>query len=188
MSHIEQLAKTGEQREQTAQGFDLYGLAACFAISAFLIICITLASDSFNLVSAVFLFALPWVLLRAGTVLTAALRFPSFFALDFLLGATVLSVAVMMWKFFVPLSLWVLLAVLLVTLAKLPRFLLPHRRDPLSAIGLLSVIISLVAAAGWSQDLLIPTKSLNGTVIFQPCSDFFIHATFVARSLGAETL
>ena len=154
----------------------------------FFIVWITLASKSLNFGAVLFLFALPWVLLRAGAIVTAALRFPSFFALDFLLGVTVVSVAVMGWKFFVPVSLWVLLVVLLVAVASIPKLLPRHRRDRLSALGLLGVIISLFAATGWSQDLILPTTPLDGTVLFKPWSDFFIHATFVARSLGAETL
>jgi hypothetical protein len=187
MSQIQQFS-TDEQRQQSARGFDSYGLIACLVISIFLIVWITLASKSLSFGSIVFLFALPWVLLRAGAIVTAALRFPSFFALDFLLGVTVISVAVMSWKFFVPVSLWVLLIVLLVAVATVPRLLPRHRRDPLSALGLLGLIVSLVAATGWSQDLIFPTTSVNGTVVFKPWSDFFIHATLVARSLGTETL
>ena len=183
-----QLAKTGEQKQQPVPGFDSYGLLACLLISIFLIVWITLASKSLNFGSVVFLFALPWVLLRAGAIVTAALRFPSFFALDFLLGVTVVSVAVMSWKLFVPVSLWVLLIVLLVAVASIPKLLPRHRRDSLSALGLLSIILSLIAATGWSQDLIFPTTSVNGTVVFKPWSDFFTHATIVARSLGAETL
>ena len=188
MSQIQQLAKTGEQERQPASGFDGYGSLACIVISIFLVVWITLATKSLNFGSVVFLFALPWVLLRAGAIVTAALRFPSFFALDFLLGVTVISVGVMTWTFFVPVSLWVLLIVLLAAVASIPRFLPSHRRDPLSALGLLSVIVSLVAATGWSQDLIFPTTSVDGAVVFKPWSDFFIHATFVARSLRAETL
>jgi hypothetical protein len=188
MSQIQQLAKTGEQERQPASGFDGYGSLACIVISIFLVVWITLATKSLNFGSAVFLFALPWVLLRAGAIVTGALRFPSFFALDFLLGVTVISVGVMTWTFFVPVSLWVLLIVLLAAVASIPRFLPSHRRDPLSALGLLSVIVSLVAATGWSQDLIFPTTSVDGAVVFKPWSDFFIHATFVARSLRAETL
>ena len=188
MTQIQQLASTDEQKQQRARGFDSYGLVACLVISIFFIVWITLATKSLNFGSIVFLFALPWVLLRAGAIVTAALRFPSFFALDFLLGVTVISVAVMSWTFFVPLSLWVLLIVLLVAIASIPKLLPRHRRDPLSALGLLSVIVSLVAATGWSQDLIFPTTPLDGTVVFKPWSDFFIHATFVARSLGSETL
>jgi hypothetical protein len=188
MSHIEQLAEPDEQKQQPARRFDSYGLLACLLISAFLIVWITLASKSLNFGSVVFLFALPWVLLRAGAIVTAALRFPSFFALDFLLGVTVVSVAVMTWKFFVPVSLWVLLIVLIVAAASIRKLLPRHRRDPLSALGLLSIIVSLVAATGWSQDLILPTTSVDGAVVFKPWSDFFIHATLVARSLGIETL
>jgi hypothetical protein len=188
MSRIEKLAKTGEQKQQAVRGLDSHGLLACLLISIFLIVWITLASKSLNFGSVAFLFALPWVLLRAGAIVTAALRFPSFFALDFLLGVTVVSVAVMSWKFFVPLSLWVLLIVLLVAVATIPRLLPRYRRDPLSPLGLLSVIVSLVAATGWSQDLIFPTAPVNGAVVFKPWSDFFIHSTMVARSLGAETL
>ncbi len=187
MSQIQQFSKD-EQQQQSARSFDRYGLVACFLISVFLVAWITLAAKSLNVGSVVFLFALPWVLLRAGAIVTTALRFPSFFALDFLLGVTVVSVVVMSWTFFVPLSLWILLIVLLVAVASIPK-VFPHgRREPLSALGLLSVIVSLVAATGWSQDLIFPTTSLNGTVVFKPWSDFFIHATFVARSLGSETL
>jgi hypothetical protein len=188
MSQTQQLANTGAQEQQTARGFDSYGLLACLVISVFLIVWITLASKSLNFGTFIFLLALPWVLLRAGAIVTATLRFPSFFALDFLLGVTVVSVAVMSWKFFVPLSLWLLLILLLIAVASIPKLLPPHQRDSLSALGLLSVIISLVAATGWSQDLIFPTTPVNGTVIFKPWSDFFIHASFVARSLEAETL
>src|SRR4029453_14419863 len=156
MSHIKQLPETDEQKQQPASGFDKYGLVACLVISTFFIVWITLATKSLNFGSVVFLFALPWILLRAGAIVTGALRFPSFFALDFLLGATVVSVAVMNWKFFVPFSLWILLIVLLVAVAGVPKLLPRHRRDPLSALGLVSVIVSLVAATGWSQDLFFP--------------------------------
>src|SRR6476661_9889615 len=160
MSRIQQLAGTDEQKQKSARGFDSYGLVACLVISIFFIVWITLATNSLNFGSIVFLFALPWVLLRAGAIVTAALRFPSFFALDFILGVTVISVAVMSWTFFVPLSLWVLLIMLLVAIASVPRLLPRHRRDPLSALGLLTVIVSLVAATGWSQDLIFPTTPL----------------------------
>src|SRR5258708_12336719 len=132
MSQIQQLASTDEQKEQSARGLDSYGLVACLVISIFFIVWITLATKSLNFGSLVFLFALPWVLLRAGAIVTAALRFPSFFALDFLLGVTVVSVAVMGWTFFVPLSLWFLLIVLLSPLAIIPKLLPLPPRVPLS--------------------------------------------------------
>ena len=188
MSQIQQLANTGEQKQQPERSLDSYGLVACVVISIFLIVWITLVTKSLNFGTVVFLLALPWVLLRSGGIVTAALRFPSFFALDFLLGASVISVAVMTWTFFVPVSLWVLLIVLLVAGASIPRLLPRQRRDPLSALGLLSVIVSLIAATGWSQDLIFPTNSINDAIVFKPWSDFFIHATFVARSLTANTL
>ena len=188
MSHIQQLASTDEQKQQPTRKFDSYGLAACLVISVFLIVWITLAAKSLNFGSVIFLFALPWVLLRAGAIVTAALRFPSFFALDFILGATVVSVAVMTWTFFVPLSLWVVLIALLLAAAIIPKLVARHSRDPLSALGLLGVIVSLVAATGWSQDLIFSTTPLDGAIVFKPWSDYFIHATFVARSLRSETL
>src|SRR5258707_3786540 len=114
MSQIQQLASTDEQKDQSARGFDSYGLVACLVISIFFIGWITVANKSLNFGSVVFLFALPWVLLRAGAIVTAALRFPSFFALDFLLGVTVVSIALLSWKFFLPLSLRILLIVVLV--------------------------------------------------------------------------
>src|SRR6476661_6278358 len=116
MSRIQQLATTGEQKQQPVRGLDSYGLVACLVISIFFIAWITLAFKSLNFGSVVFLFALPWVLLRAGAIVTAALRFPSFFALDFLLGVAVLSIAVMAWKVLIPLSLWLLLVVILVAI------------------------------------------------------------------------
>jgi hypothetical protein len=188
MSQIQQLANTGEQKQQSARSFDSYGLVACVVISIFLIIWITLVTKSLNFSTVVFLVALPWILLRTGGIVTTALHFPSFFALDFLLGVTVISVAVMTWTFFVPVSLWVLLIVILVSVASIPRLLPHHRRDPLSALGLLSVIVSLIAATGWSQDLIFPTNSIDDAIVFKPWSDFFIHATFVARSLRGNTL
>src|SRR5690242_8406290 len=188
MSSTRQLAKTGQQERQTCSDFDGYGLVACVVMSMFFIVWIRLASKSLNFGAVLFLFTLPWVLLRAGAMVTTALRFASFFALDFLLGVTVVSVAVMGWKFFVPLSLWVLLIALLVAVVGIPKLLPRHRRDRLSGLGLLAVIISLFAATGWSRDLIFPTTPLDGTVLFKPWSDFFIHATFVARSLRAETL
>ena len=54
--------------------------------------------------------------------------------------------------------------------------------------GLLSVIVCLVAATGWSQDLILPTNSIEDGIVFKPWSDFFVHATIVPRSLGAQTL
>src|SRR6476469_2741432 len=120
MSHIQQLASTDEQKQQPTRKFDSYGLAACLVISVFLIVWITLAAKSLNFGSVMFLFALPWVLLRAGAIVTAALRFPSFFALDFLLGVTVISVAVMSWTFFVPLSVFAVLFIIMIVIASIP--------------------------------------------------------------------
>src|SRR6187551_1505494 len=128
MSHTQQFAETGEQKQQSARGFDSYGLLACIVISIFLVVWITLASKSLNFGTVVFLFALPWVLLRAGAIVTAVLRFPSFFALDFLLGVTVISVGVMTWTFFVPLSLWVVLIGLLLAAAIIPKLFKRHSR------------------------------------------------------------
>ena len=188
MRDIQQLTKTMEQKQEPARGFDTCGLLACLAISIFLVVWITLASGSFNLRSAVFLLGLPWALLRAGGIITAALRLPSFFALDFLLGVAIVSVGVMAWKIFVPLSLWVALIVLLIAVVGIPKFLPEHQRDPVSALGLLSVIASLAAATGWCEDLILPTSSVQGGIVFKPWSDFFVHATIVARSLGNQTL
>src|SRR5512132_1693698 len=188
MRHTQQLPGTTEHKLQPARGFDTYSLLACLAISAFLIAWITLASGRFNLRSALFLLVLPWILLRAGGIIAAALRLPSFFALDFLLGVAIVSVGVMPWKIFVPLSLWVALIILLIAVAGIPKFLPDHQRDPVSALGLLSVIVSLVAATGWCQDLILPTTSVEGGIVFKPWSDFFLHATIVARSLGNQTL
>jgi hypothetical protein len=184
-----QLATTKiEAKQQSVRPFDWRCLLACLAISTFLVVWITFASRSFNLYSGVFLFVLPWVLLRAGGVITTALRLPSFFALDFLLGVTFVSAGVLAWKTFVPLSLWVALTGLLITAAAIPKLLPPNQRARVSALDLLCVIVSLAAATGWSQDLILPTSPVNGGIVFKPWSDFFWHATIVARSLGNETL
>ncbi|MBO0695774.1 MAG: hypothetical protein J2P56_06695, partial [Verrucomicrobia bacterium] len=188
MRDIYQVPGTTEQKLQPARGFDIRCLFASLTISAFLILWITLASGSFNVAAALFLLVLPWVLLGAGGIISAALRFPSFFALDFLLGVAVVSVFVLVWKVFVPLSLWVLLIILLIAIAGIPRLLRQQPRDPLSSLGLLAVIVSLVAATCWSQDLISPTRTVEGGIVFKPGADFFFHSTIVARSLGAQTL
>jgi hypothetical protein len=188
MSESQQPAKKFETKQQLPHAFDRHCLIACLTISAFLVVWITLASGRLNLRSAVFLLVLPWVLLRAGGIITAALRLPSFFALDFLLGVAAVSVGVMAWKIFVPFSLWVLLIVLLIAVASIPKLLPHHQRDPVSTLGLLGVIASLAAATGWSQDLILPTTSINGAIVFKPWTDFFFHATIVARSVGDQTL
>jgi hypothetical protein len=188
MSESQQRTKTFEEKQQPARVFDRRCLLACFAISIFLVIWITLASGRFNLRSAVFLFVLPWVLLRAGGLITAALRLPSFFALDFLLGVAVVSIAVMAWKILIPFSLWLLLIVILVAVAGLPKLLPHNHRDAVSAFDLLGVIVTLAAATGWCQDLILPTNSVEGAIVFKPWSDFFSHASIVARSIGDQTL
>lgn len=180
--------KKFEEKQQPARAFDRRCLLACLAISIFLVVWITFAGGSFSLRSAVFLLVLPWVLLRAGGIIASALRLPSFFALDFLLGVAVVSVGVMAWKIFVPLSLWVLLIILLIAVAGIPKLLPDHRRDPVSALGLLGIIASLAAATGWCQDLILPTNSVEGGIVFKPWKDFFFHATIVARSVGTQTL
>jgi hypothetical protein len=177
-----------EAKQQSVHPFDGRCLLACLAISTFLVVWIILASGSFNLYSTVFLFVLPWVLLRAGGVITTALRLPSFFALDFLLGVTFVSAGVLAWKTFVPLSLWVALTGLLIVAAAIPKLLPQNQRARVSALDLLCIIVSLAAATGWSQDLILPTSPVKGGIVFKPWSDFFWHATIVARSLGNETL
>lgn len=188
MDASQQRIEAPEEKQQSARGFDGRCLLACLAISAFLIVWIILASGSFNLRFAVFLLVLPWILLRAGGTITAALRRPSFFALDFLLGVAIASIAVMAWKICVPFSLWVALIIFLITVAGVPKFLPDHQREPVSTFGLLGVIASLVAATGWCQDLILPTSSVQGGIVFKPWKDFFFHATIVARSVGDQTL
>ena len=188
MTEIQQVADTKDEKQQTVRAFDKFGLLGCLAISCFAVTWITLASSNFNLRSAIFLLVLPWVLLRAGAIVTSALRFPSFFALDLLLGVALVSTAIIAWKLFVPLSLWIMIAVLLLGIAVIPMLIMRQQRAPLSALGLLAIIVSLVAATGWSQDLIVPTQRVEGGVIFKPWVDFFFHATAIAQSLGAETL
>ena len=153
MDGSQQGIKKTRAEQQAARAVDRRCLLACFAISIFLVVWITLASRSFNFRFVVFLFVLPWILLRAGGLVTAALRFPSFFVLDFLLGVAVVSIAVMVWKLLVPLSLWLLLIVILVAVASLPKLLPHNRRDPVSAFDLLGVIASLAAATAGLKTL-----------------------------------
>jgi hypothetical protein len=181
-------SKETRAEEQAARAVDRRCLLACFAISIFLVVWITLAGRSFNFRFAVFLFLLPWILLRAGGVITAALRLPSFFVLDFLLGVAVISIAVMTWKVLIPFSLWLLLIVILVAVASLPKLLPRNQRDPVSAFDLLGVIASLVAATAWSQDLIVPMRPVEGGIVFKPWSDFFFHAAIIAQSLRDQTL
>ena len=188
MYQVQQLAKMTEQKQQHEHGFDTCGLFACLAMSVFFIAWITVSSGSFSVRSAIFFLVLPWALLRAGSIITAAIRLPSFFALDFLLGVAAVSVVVLIWKVVVPLSVWILLIVLLVALAGIPKILPPGRREPLCLLGMLGVIVSLVAASGWSQDLILPTRPTEGGVVFKPWVDFFFHASVVARCLSAQTL
>jgi hypothetical protein len=188
MRHTQRLSGTTEKKLQPEHGFDVYSLLACLSISVFPIVWITFAGGNFNLRSALFLLALPWVLLRTGNIITAAIRLQSFFALDLLLGVAVTSVVILAWKALIPLSLWIALIILLIAIAGIPKLLPPQRRDPLSKLGLLAVIVSLVAATAWSQDLISPTSAVKDGVVFKPGADFFFHATIVARSLGTQTL
>ena len=164
----------------------LYWLA-CLLISVVLIVWITLASGEFSGRAAILLTALPWLLLRAGGIVTATLRLPSFFAFDYLIGVAAISTAILAWKLFVPLSLWFFLLGLVVTIIAIPR-LQNQRRERFSSLELMAVIVSLVAASGWSQDLISPTNSVDGAIVFKPWSDFFFHATILARSLTSQTL
>jgi hypothetical protein len=188
MNESQQTMTQFEERQQPMPALDSRCLLACLAISIFLVFWITLASGSFNLRSAVFLLVLPWVLLRAGGIITAAVRLRSFFALDFLLGVAIISVGVMAWKLFVPFSLWIALMILLIAVSGIPKLLPHHQRDPVSALDLIGIIASLAAATGWCQDLILPTNSVEGGVVFKPWSDFFSHASIVARSVGDQTL
>ena len=130
--------------------------------------------------------------LRAGAIVTAALRFPSFFC-DILISCWELPlfiVAVMSWSCCAnsrlgpgrvprPRS----------QSRSIPKLLPRHRRDSLSALGLAEIFFCLIESAnGPVPRFIFPTTSVDGTVVFKPWSDFFTHATIVARSLGAETL
>ena len=188
MTDVQQVTNIKYEEQQPTRAFDRFGLIACVAISAFTIAWITLASSNFNLRVVLLLILLPWLLLRAGAIVTSALRFPSFFALDFLLGVALVSVAVMTWKLVVPLSLWLMMAVFFLAIALAPMLMVRQQRPPLSALGLLAILVSLVAATGWSQDLVLPKTTVQGGIVFKPTLDFFFHATVISRSLGSETL
>jgi hypothetical protein len=87
MSETQQLSVKTEQKQQAAGRFDTCGLLACFLISGFLIVWITLASGTFNLPCALFLAALPWILLRAGRDYHCRSRVSVFFRARFPLGS-----------------------------------------------------------------------------------------------------
>lgn len=180
--------KSEDERWQAAAELDVRAVLTGLCVSAVLIAWISLANGSFSIGVAIFLFALPWILLRAGGVITTLLRFPSFFAFDFALGAIVVSVGIMAWKILVPVSLWILLIGLVAVVAVVPRLLRHHERAQMSSLEILAVLIALAAATGWSQDLLSPTRAVDDVVIFKPWSDFFFHATILARSLSSQNL
>src|SRR5690242_9608142 len=188
MTDVQQVTNIKYEEQRPTRTFDKFGLIACIAISAFTIAWITLASSNFNLRVVLFLILLPWLLLRTGAILTSALRFPSFFALDFLLGVALVSLAVMAWKLVVPLSLWLMMAVFFLAIAVVPMLTVRQQRPALSAFGLFAVVVSLIAATGWSQDLILPKTAVEGGIVFKPTLDFFFHATVISRSLGTETL
>lgn len=188
MSEIQQLSKASRQEQQVPRALDVRTVFACLAISIFSSVWVTLASGSFKPAALVFLLALPWVLLRTGSIITAVLRLPSFFSLDFLIGVAVVSVGVMAWKMIVPVSLWVVMILLVATVVAVPKFIPHHQREPVSALELLAVIVSLLAATGWSQELILPTVVNPDRVVLKPWSDFFLHASVIARGLSTKTL
>ncbi|MBX6325067.1 MAG: hypothetical protein IRY93_03405 [Chthoniobacterales bacterium] len=191
MHDTDQLRGITERNLRVSSGFEaygLYGLLASLTISGFLIVWVTLVTGSFHLRAALFLFLIPWVLLGAGSLVTTALRLPSFFALDLITGVATLSVIILAWKVWVPLSLWILMILLLITVVFANGIVPRGRCARLSGPGLLAIIVSLVAATGWSQDLIAPRTAADGYVVFKPGADFFFHATIVARSLQARTL
>ncbi|MEP7071697.1 MAG: hypothetical protein ABI839_04870 [Verrucomicrobiota bacterium] len=157
-------------------------------ISLVLIAWITLASRKFEWRAAALLIALPWMLLRAGGIVTNSLGLPTCFAFDCILGVVVISTFLLTWKLLVPLSLWLLFLGLIAMVAAVPVLLRHGKRQRVSALELLAVIVSLIAATGWSQDLIRPTHVTESTVVFKPWSDFFFHATILARNLSNQTL
>ena len=163
-------------------------IMACLAISCVSLCWVTLAGGTFSVEAAIFLLILPWVLLQVGQVFTRLTGFPSFFSFDFLLGFILVSTGFVVWKLVVPISLWALLAILVLGAGTLSVLKLSKAVKGMSEAEFLAVAISLVAATGWSQDLLAPTRATPDVVIFKPWSDFFFHATIVTRSLSAKTL
>ncbi|MEP6601683.1 MAG: hypothetical protein ABJB49_07700 [Nitrospirota bacterium] len=177
-----------ERLASCGQPPDYFSWLACLLISTVLIVWITLASGGFSGRVAALLIALPWIVLRAGGIVTTLLRLPSFFTFDYIVGVAVISTAVFCWKLLAPLSLWLLLVGLIATVAVVPALLQRRQPQRVSGLELLAVVVSLVAATGWSQDLLSPTRAMEGTVVFKPWSDFFFHATILARNLTSQTL
>jgi hypothetical protein len=174
--------------QQTPHAFDKYRLLACLFISLFLISWITLAAKGCNIRVIVFFLILPYLLLRTGGIITRSLALPASFTLDFLIGVVAISVAVMTWKIFVPFSLWILLLILFVSVVAVSKVLAQPPGEPMPGFELLAIIVSLAATTAWSQDLITPIKTIGGSFLFKPWSDFFFHATIVARSLGSQTL
>ncbi len=146
-------------------------------------------AEGFGWRAAILLAFLPWMLLRAGGIVTTLLRVPTFFALDFTVGVTVISVAVMAWKICMPLSVWLLLIVLVIAIVGIPEAIQHRQAERVCSLDFLAVIVALVAATGWCQDLIRPLGPSQDTfVVFKPWSDFFFHATILGRNLPNQTL
>lgn len=175
-------------RKPTPFAYGKYGLAAWFVISLSLSAWIIAAAGTFNMRAIGFFLLFPYVLLVYGRVVSAALALPASFTLDFVLGVVVISIAVMIWKLFVPFSLWIFLVILLISVVGALKITVQASPEPTSCIEFLAVVVTLAATTAWSQDLLAPIKANDGYFLFKPWSDFFFHATIVARSLGKQTL
>ena len=133
---------------------------SCLAVSAISLFWITLANGGFEFGATIFLAILPWVS-RAGSICTRVLGRSSFWVLDLIVGMAVSSIAMMVWKLLVPVSLWVFVILLLFAVTILPRFLPGVERQKMTSWEFLAVLTGLIAATGWSQELISPTRVVS---------------------------
>jgi hypothetical protein len=144
---------------------------------------------------ALLLFLLwPVASFRLGRGLAGALGVTASFTLSFLLGNTVLAVALMLVKLVLPIRLsvavWVALAAGWLAPWVLPDRCQrqPHEGPRTSLVEVFVVLLCLIAGTAWSQHLFWPTAVSGDQVIFKPWSDSMIHATYVARLLERESI
>ena len=64
----------------------------------------------------------------------------------------------------------------------------PRRVATISNCELAAIAVSLIAATGWCQELILPTTVSNNSVLFKPWSDFFTHASILARLQSDQTI
>lgn len=96
-----------------------------------------------------------------------------------LLGLAFLGAVLSLARWLVPIELWTLFWSML-ALGVFVILVLGFRRGPRGmgndAAGILATFLALAAATGWVQHYFPPTLSENGSIVYKPIRDNFIHA------------